>query len=191
VEDLPKIQVQFRTDPNGFYPYLRDETTLSRPWAVPGTPGLEHRIGGLEKQHITGMVSYNPENHDFMVRLRAEKVARVATDIPAVQVFGKPQGKLLVVGWGSTYGAITTAVEHLQQRGKSISSLHLRYLNPFPKNLGEVLRRFEQVLVPELNLGQLAYMLRAQYLIDVKSYNKVQGMPFKISELINKFNECL
>jgi 2-oxoglutarate ferredoxin oxidoreductase subunit alpha len=191
VEDLPKIQVQFRTDPNGFYPYLRDETTLSRPWAVPGTPGLEHRIGGLEKQHITGMVSYNPENHDFMVRLRAEKVARVANDIPAVQVFGKPQGKLLVVGWGSTYGAITTAVEHLQQRGKSISSLHLRYLNPFPKNLGEVLRRFEQVLVPELNLGQLAYMLRAQYLIDVKSYNKVQGMPFKISELINKFNECL
>jgi 2-oxoglutarate ferredoxin oxidoreductase subunit alpha len=191
VEDLPKIHVQFRTDPNGFYPYLRDEATLSRPWAVPGTPGLEHRIGGLEKEHITGSVSYNPENHDFMIRMRAEKVARVANDIPDLQMFGKPQGKLLVVGWGSTYGAITTAVEHLQQRGKSISSLHLRYLNPFPKNLGEVLKRFEQVLVPELNLGQLSYMLRAQYLIDAKSYNKIQGLPFKISELIDKFSEFL
>jgi 2-oxoglutarate ferredoxin oxidoreductase subunit alpha len=191
VEDLPKIDINFRTDPNGFYPYLRDEKTLSRPWVIPGTPGMEHRIGGLEKQHITGDVSYNPENHDFMVRMRAEKIARVADDIPDVEVFGKPQGKLLVVGWGGTYGAITTAVEYLQQRGRSISSIHLRYLNPFPKNLGEILRRFETVLVPELNLGQLVWMLRAQYLLDAKGYNKVQGMPFKISELVNRFSQLL
>jgi 2-oxoglutarate ferredoxin oxidoreductase subunit alpha len=126
-----------------------------------------------------------------MVRLRAEKIARVSNDIPDVEVFGKPQGKLLVVGWGGTYGAITTAVEHLQQRGRSISSIHLRYLNPFPKNLGEILRRFETILVPELNLGQLVWMLRAQFLLDAKGYNKVQGMPFKISELVNKFSQLL
>lgn len=191
VEDLPRIDVHFRTDPNGFYPYLRDEKTLSRPWVIPGTPGMEHRIGGLEKQHITGDVSYDPENHDFMVRLRAEKIARVANDIPDVEVFGKPQGKLLVVGWGGTYGAITSAVEYLQQRGRSISCIHLRYLNPFPKNLGEILGRFETILVPELNLGQLVWLLRAQYLLDAKGYNKVQGMPFKISELVNKFSQML
>jgi 2-oxoglutarate/2-oxoacid ferredoxin oxidoreductase subunit alpha len=191
VKELPKIDVKFCTEPEGFQPYSRDPQTLSRPWAIPGTPGLEHRVGGLEKQHITGMVSYSPENHDFMVRLRAEKIARVAEDIPDIEVFGKPQGKLLVVGWGGTFGAITTAVEHLQKRGKSISSIHLRYLNPFPKNLGELLSRFETILVPELNLGQLIWMLRARYLVNAQGYNKVQGMPFKISELVNKFNEML
>src|SRR5262249_52334675 len=145
----PRIEVKFRTDPNGFAPYLRDEKTLSRPWAIPGTPGLEHRIGGLEKQNITGNVSYDPDNHELMVRLRAEKVARIAQDIPDLEVFGREQGKLLVVGWGGTHGAITSAVEKMQARGASVSSVHLRYLNPFPKNLADVLSRFERVLVPE------------------------------------------
>jgi 2-oxoglutarate ferredoxin oxidoreductase subunit alpha len=170
---------------------LRDEATLARPWAVPGTPGLEHRIGGLEKQHITGNVSYNPDNHDFMVRLRAEKIARVANFIPEVEVFGKPEGKVLVVGWGGTYGAITSAVESLQRKGRAVSSIHLRYLNPFPKNLGKVLSRFEKVLVPELNLGQLRWLLRARYLVDAVGFNKVKGLPFKISELVKEIEGLL
>jgi 2-oxoglutarate/2-oxoacid ferredoxin oxidoreductase subunit alpha len=191
VHDLPKIAIQFRTDPEGFHPYLRDEKTLARPWAIPGTPNLEHRIGGLEKQHITGNVSYNPDNHEFMVRLRAEKIERICDSIPKVEVFGKPQGKVLVVGWGGTYGAITSAVETLQARGKPVSSIHLRYLNPFPKNLGEVLGRFEKILVPELNLGQLQWMLRARYLLDAIGLHKIKGRPFKISELIAKIEELL
>lgn len=191
VESLPKIEVKFRTEKAGFYPYLRDERTLARPWAIPGTPGLEHRIGGLEKQHVTGNVNYDPDNHDFMVRLRAEKVERIAQDIPPVEVFGQPKGKVLVLGWGSTYGAITTAVEQLQSQGASVSSAHLRYLNPFPRDLGDVLSRFETVLVPELNLGQLALLVRAKYLVDVVSFSKVKGKPFKVSELINKITEYL
>ena len=153
INELPKIDIEFRTDPDGFYPYLRDEKTLSRPWAIPGTPGLEHRIGGIEKQHITGNVSYHPDNHEFMVRLRAEKIARIANFVPDIEVFGQSEGKVLVVGWGGTYGAITSAVESLQEKGKSVSSIHLRYLNPFPKNLGEILSRFEKVLVPSLTSG--------------------------------------
>ncbi len=191
VESLPKIEIKFRTDPQGFRPYLRDEKTLARPWAIPGTPGLEHRIGGLEKQHISGNVNYDPDNHDFMVRLRAEKVARIAQDIPPIEVFGKPEGKVLVLGWGSTYGAITTAVEHLQARGASVSSAHLRYLNPFPKNLGEVLSRFETVIIPELNLGQLALLIRAKFLVDAVSFSKVKGLPFRVGELVNKIKEHL
>ena len=191
IEDLPKIEVKFRTDPQGFYPYLRDEQTLARPWAIPGTPGLEHRIGGLEKEHIIGNVSYDPENHDFMVRLRAEKVARMAQDIPPLKVFGESQGKVLVLGWGSTYGAITTAVEYLQAKGASVSSGHLRYLNPFPKNLGEVLGRFETVLIPELNLGQLTLLVRAKFLVDVVGFSKVKGKPFRVAELVNKIKEYL
>src|SRR5215510_10188744 len=186
VAELPRIDIQYRTDPEGFQPYLRDDATLARPWAIPGTPGLEHRIGGLEKQHITGNVSYNPDNHEFMVRLRAEKVARIANFIPEAEVFGKPEGKVLVVGWGGTYGAITSAVEAMQVRGKSVSSVHLRHLNPFPKNLGDVLSRFEKVLVPELNLGQLRLLLRARYLVDAIGFNKVKGHPFKISELVGR-----
>ncbi len=189
VDELPAIEVKFRTNPEGFHPYLRDEKTLGRPWAIPGTPNLEHRIGGLEKEHISGNVSYNPENHEFMVRLRAEKVARIANFIPEAQVFGKPEGKLLVVGWGSTYGAITSAVEMLQTRGKSVSSIHLRYLNPFPRNLQSVLSRFEHILVPELNLGQLLFLLRARYLVDAIGFNKVKGLPFKIKELSAKMEE--
>jgi 2-oxoglutarate/2-oxoacid ferredoxin oxidoreductase subunit alpha len=190
-EELPRIEINFRTDLDGFHPYLRDEATLARPWAIPGTPGLEHRIGGLEKQHITGNVSYHPENHEFMVRLRAEKIARIANFIPEVEVFGKTEGKILVVSWGGTYGAVTSAVETMQRRGKSVSSLHLRYLNPLPRNLGEVLSKFEKILVPELNLGQLRLLLRAKYLVDAIGLNKVKGLPFKISEVVAKLEELV
>ncbi|HXF04561.1 MAG TPA: 2-oxoacid:acceptor oxidoreductase subunit alpha [Blastocatellia bacterium] len=191
LEELPKIEIKFRTDPNGFYPYQRDPETLARPWAIPGTPGLEHRIGGLEKQHITGNVSYDPENHQLMTHLRAEKIARVAQDIPDVEVFGDTEGELLVVGWGGTYGAITSAVEQVQAKGLPVSSIHLRYLNPLPRNLGQVLSRFRKVLVPELNMGQLVFLLRAKYLVDAIPFNKVKGRPFKISELVMKIEELL
>jgi len=191
VEDLPEMKVVFRSDPEGFFPYLRDERTLSRPWAIPGTPGLEHRIGGLEKQNITGNVSYDPENHDFMVRLRAEKIQRMQQDIPKLEVFGASSGKVLVLGWGSTYGSITTAVEQLQEQGNSVSSAHLRYLNPFPKNLGEVLQGFETVIIPELNLGQLALLIRGKFLVDAVSFTKVKGKPFKVAELVGKIKEYL
>jgi 2-oxoglutarate/2-oxoacid ferredoxin oxidoreductase subunit alpha len=191
IKDLPKIEVKFHTDLETFQPYRRDPETLSRPWAIPGTPGLEHRVGGLEKEDVTGNVSYDPLNHDKMVHLRAEKIARIANDIPEVEVFGEDSGKVLVLGWGSTYGAITTAVEKLQSAGARVSSAHLRYLNPFPKNLGEVLRRFETVLIPELNLGQLRLLVRARYLIDAIGLNKVQGKPFKVSEITNKIDELL
>jgi 2-oxoglutarate/2-oxoacid ferredoxin oxidoreductase subunit alpha len=185
------LTVKFRTEVEGFFPYLRDEETLARPWAIPGTPGLEHRIGGIEKQHITGNVNYDPDNHDFMVRLRAEKVERIANSIPPVEVFGAPEGKVLLLGWGGTYGAITTAAEQLRAEGASVSSAHLRYLNPFPKNLGDVLSRFETVIIPELNLGQLALLVRAKYLVDAVSYSKVKGKPFKVSEIVGKVKEYL
>lgn len=191
VEDLPKIEVHLRTEVQDFLPYLRDEQTLARPWAIPGTPGLEHRIGGLEKQDVTGNVSYDPLNHQAMVHLRAEKIARIANDIPDVQVHGEPEGQVLVVGWGGTCGAITAAVEEMQHRKVSVSSIHLRYLNPFPKNLGDVLSRFEKVLVAELNLGQLAMLIRSKFMIPAISYTKVMGKPFKISELIDKIEETL
>jgi 2-oxoglutarate ferredoxin oxidoreductase subunit alpha len=173
----------------GFNPYERDPDTLARPWAVPGTTGLEHRIGGLEKQDITGNVSYDPENHMHMVLTRAEKVTAIADDIPEIEIFGEPRGRLLVVGWGSTYGAITSAVEEAQRRGESVSSIHLRYLNPFPRNLGEIIGRFDRVLVPELNLGQLAMLLRSKYMVPAISLPKVKGKPFKISEIVSKIEE--
>jgi 2-oxoglutarate ferredoxin oxidoreductase subunit alpha len=189
MDELPRFEVEFATDPNGFFPYSRDPETLARPWAIPGTPGLEHRIGGIEKQDITGNVSYDPENHMHMVVTRAEKVARIADDIAELEVFGEATGRLLVVGWGSTYGAITSAVEEMQQQGKSVSSVHIRHLNPFPRNLGDLLGRFDRVLVPELNMGQLAMLLRARYLVPAVSFPKVKGKPFKISELTAKMNE--
>ncbi len=191
VEDLPKIEVRFRTEAEGYFPYLRDEATLSRPWAIPGTPGLEHRIGGLEKQNITGNVSYDPDNHMRMVELRAEKIARIANDIPDLQVFGEPEGEVLVVGWGGTFGAINAAVEEVQARNLPVSSIHLRYLNPFPKNLPDILGRFEKILVPELNLGQLSWLLRAKFLVPTIPFSKVKGKPFKISELVDKIEEVL
>ncbi len=190
-EDLPKFEVKFRTEKEGFFPYLRDPKTLARPWAIPGTPGLEHRIGGLEKEDVTGNVSYDPQNHEKMVRLRAEKIARIADDIPPLEVLGKPAGKVLVVGWGSTYGAITSAVQELQAKGLPVSSIHLRHLNPFPRNLGEILRTFDKILVPELNLGQLRTLIRARYLVDAVGLNKVQGKPFKVSEIVKSIEELL
>ncbi len=191
LDSLPEMKVQFRTEVEGFFPYLRDERTLARPWAIPGTPGLEHRIGGIEKKHITGNVNYEPDNHDFMVRLRAEKIQRMQQDIPDIEVFGDKNGKVLVLGWGSTYGAITTAVEQLREQGKPVSAAHLKYLNPFPKNLGEILKGFETVIIPELNLGQLAMLIRAQFLVDAVSFSQVKGKPFKVSSLVNKIKEYL
>jgi 2-oxoglutarate ferredoxin oxidoreductase subunit alpha len=187
--ELPRIKVRFHTDPNDFAPYRRDPETLARLWATPGTAGLEHRIGGIEKQDITGNVSYDPENHMHMVLTRAEKVARIADDIPDAEVFGEDEGRLLVIGWGSTHGSITSAVEEMQRRGRRVSSVHLRYLNPFPSNLERLLGRFDRVLVPELNLGQLALLLRAKYLVPAISYPKVKGKPFKISELLARMEE--
>ncbi len=191
IEKLPQIEIKFATDATNFMPYARDEATLARPYALPGTPGLEHRIGGLEKQHVSGNVNYDPENHHFMVSLRQEKVNRAANDFPPVEVFGERTGKVLVLGWGSTYGSITSAVEKLQAEGKSVSSAHLRYLNPFPKNLGEVLSGFETVIVPEMNLGQLSTMVRARYLVDAVPFSKVKGRPFQIREIIGKVEEYL
>ena len=189
--DLPKIEVKFATDPESFQPYRRDPETLARPWAVPGTPGLEHRIGGLEKSDITGNVSYDPENHFRMVTYRAEKVARIANDIPNLQVIGDQEGQLLVLGWGSTYGAILSAVQRARGDGLSVSCAHLRYLSPFPLNLSDVLSRFERVLIPELNLGQLRMLVRARYLIDAIGLNRVTGRPFKTAEIEGKIRELV
>ena len=191
VDKLAKIDVKFTTDPTNFMPYARDEVTLARPWALPGTPGLEHRIGGIEKQNISGNVNYDPENHHLMVRLRQEKVDRAAADIPPLEVFGEKTAKVLVLGWGSTYGSITSAVEKMQGEGKSVSSVHLRHLNPFPKNLGEILAGFETVIVPEMNLGQLCTMIRAKYLINAIPFSKVKGRPFQIREIVGKVEEYL
>jgi 2-oxoglutarate ferredoxin oxidoreductase subunit alpha len=191
VQDLPQIEVRFHTDPTTFMPYARDAETLARPFALPGTPGLEHRIGGIEKQHITGNVNYDPENHHLMVKLRQEKIDRVVNDIPLLEVMGEQSGKVLVLGWGSTYGSISSAVEKMQREGKSVSSAHLRYLNPFPRNLGEVLAAFETVIVPEMNLGQLCTMIRAKYLVDAVPFSKVKGRPFQIREIVRKVEEYL
>ena len=189
VEDLPDLRVEFAADPESFQPYTRDER-LSRPWAIPGTPGLEHRIGGLEKQADTGNVSYDPENHERMTHLRAEKIERVAAEIPALEVFGDPDGgELLVVGWGSTLGAITGAVHQARRQGRSVSRLHLRHLHPLPRDLGEILSRFEKVLLPELNTGQLAMILRARFLVDVVTFSKVQGRPFFRGEILDRILE--
>jgi 2-oxoglutarate ferredoxin oxidoreductase subunit alpha len=192
VEDLPDLRTEFRTNPEGFHPYTRDPETLARPWAIPGTPGLEHRIGGLEKEDVSGNVSYDPANHEKMIHLRAEKVARIAAEIPDLEVFGDPAGgELLVLGWGSTAGAITGAVNVARRNGLPVSRAHLRYLNPFPKNLGEVLARFDKVLIPEMNLGQLSLLVRARYLKDAISFTKVQGRPFSRQEIHEKIRQIL
>jgi 2-oxoglutarate ferredoxin oxidoreductase subunit alpha len=186
LEELPRTQPQFRREAEGFLPYLRDAETLARPWAVPGTPGLEHRIGGLEKADGTGNVSYDPANHERMVRLRAEKVARVARDLPPAVAEGESEGGLLVVGWGSTYGAIAGAVRRARSAGRRVSHLHLRHLSPFPENLQAVLRRYDRVLVPEINLGQLAFVLQGRFLVPVVSMTKVEGMPYREAEILAK-----
>lgn len=191
VEDLPAIPVKFATDAATFQPYARNEKTLARPWAIPGTPGLEHRIGGLEKEHITGNISYDPDNHDLMVKTRAAKIERIADDIPPASVEGDPEGDVLVVGWGGTYGSIKTAVSDAREDGKSVSHLHLRYLNPFPANLGEILYRFKHVLVPEINNGQLVKLLRAKYLVPAIGFNVVRGLPLRAEEIEAKIHSIL
>jgi 2-oxoglutarate ferredoxin oxidoreductase subunit alpha len=195
VSELPKIKVTHPTEVNsngnghhGFLPYKRDDR-LVRPWAIPGTPGLEHRIGGIEKQDVTGNVSYDPENHEHMVRTRAKKIANIANEIPLLEVAGPEQGDVLVIGWGGTYGSILTAVQRSQRKGLRVAQAHLRYLNPMPRNIEEVLRRYKRVLVPELNGGQLCSLLRARFLIDAVSLSKVQGRPFLVSELESKIEE--
>ncbi len=191
VEELPDFAPEFHTRAEDFQPYSRDPETLARPWAVPGTPGLEHRIGGLEKQDGSGNVSYDPVNHERMTHLRAEKVARVVRDVPDLEVEGPASGGVLVLGWGSTEGAIKGAVRNLAEKGHIVSRAHLRWLNPFPANLGEVLSRFERVLVPEMNLGQLSLLLRARFLVDVISMTKMQGRPFFRSEIEDRLLELL
>jgi 2-oxoglutarate ferredoxin oxidoreductase subunit alpha len=194
VADLPDLRVEFATEPNGedgrFLPYLRDPATLARPWAVPGTPGLEHRIGGLEKADKTGDISYDPANHDFMVRTRAARVE--AIEVPDLRV-EDPDGdsRVLVLGWGSTYGPIGAAVRALRQRGHAIAQAHLRHLNPMPKNLGDVLRGYDKVVIPEMNLGQLAQVIRGRYLIDAIAYNQVRGLPFTAAELETMLEEVV
>ena len=180
---LPPIDVTFRSEKEGFFPYLRDPATLARPWVRPGTPGLEHRIGGLEKQDVTGNISYDPENHDHMVKTRAEKVRRVGQEIPPTSINGPATGDVLVVGWGGTYGAITAAVERAQADGKSVASIHLRHLNPLPPDLGHILREYRRVLVPEINSGQLVRVLRAEYLVDAVGFNRVRGLPLASDEI--------
>src|SRR6201993_266525 len=191
VEEIPAFPVKFAKNPEGFLPYKRDPQTLARPWAIPGTPGLEHRIGGLEKQDPTGNINYEPLNHEKMVRIRAAKVEGIAQDIPDVVPAGDPDGDLLIVAWGSTYGAITAGIKAARARGHRIGHVHLRHLNPFPRNLGEVMGRYKRVLVPEMNMGQLLMMLRAKFLVDAQGYNKIQGQPFKQSEIEAKIEEIL
>ncbi len=188
VTHLANIDPNFRTDIEGFEPYMRDNETLARPWAKPGTPGLEHRIGGLEKSDITGSVSYDAENHEKMVTIRAEKVQRIAHEIPPIEIYGAQEGDLLVLGWGGTFGAIRTVVENKLEEGCSIGHVHLRYLNPFPNDLQEILNRFKTVLIPELNTGHLRQLIRSEYLIDAIGLNKIQGQPFHVYELETKIN---
>ncbi|MCC7400641.1 MAG: 2-oxoacid:acceptor oxidoreductase subunit alpha [Chitinophagaceae bacterium] len=193
--DLPEIKVSFKKDLDEgeevFQPYKRDEKYV-RPWAVPGTPGLENRIGGLEKQDITGNVSYDPDNHQHMVKIRQAKVDKIADYIPEQKLDSGPaKGKILVIGWGSTYGAIKSAVEELQAQGHAVSHVHIRYLRPFPKNLGEIIRNFEKILVPEINNGQLVKILRDIYLVDAKGYNKIMGIPITKTELVEHIKKML
>jgi 2-oxoglutarate/2-oxoacid ferredoxin oxidoreductase subunit alpha len=193
--DLPEIKTEFKTQlgdhEEKFQPYLRDEK-LVRPWVIPGTPAMEHRIGGLEKQNITGNISYEPENHQLMVKIRQEKVDKIADYIPEQKMdSGAEKGKLLVIGWGSTYGSIKSACAQLQAEGLSVSHAHIRYVRPFPKNLGDIIKNFDKVLIPELNNGQLVKIIRDVYMVDAKGYNKIMGIPFTKTELIDEMKEML
>jgi 2-oxoglutarate/2-oxoacid ferredoxin oxidoreductase subunit alpha len=186
IDSIPELPVDFAAAPNhegAFLPYLRDSETLARPWAIPGTPGLEHRVGGLEKADGTGNVSYDPDNHDYMVRVRAQKVAGIAADIPDLTVDEEGGEELLVLSWGGTYGPVAAGVRRVRGNGGKVAHAHLNYLNPFPRNTGDVLRRYEKILVPEMNLGQLLKLVRAEFLVDAVGYNRVRGLPFRSSEL--------
>ncbi len=194
-EDLPKIEVKFKTElgdhEEKFQPYLRDEK-LVRPWAIPGAPGLEHRVGGLEKQNITGNISYDPDNHQLMVKIREEKVEKIAQYIPEQKLDNGPEkGKLLIIGWGSTYGAIKSAVIELLEQGYEVAHAHLRYVRPFPANLGDIIKNFDQVLIPEINNGQLIKIIRDKYLVDAKAYNKIMGIPITKGEMIDEVKKML
>jgi 2-oxoglutarate ferredoxin oxidoreductase subunit alpha len=191
VDEIPAIPVHFASDPRDFHPYKRHPETLARPWAIPGTPGLEHRIGGLEKQNVTGNVNYEPLNHENMVRIRAAKIDAITQDVPNLMPNGDLEGDLLIVSWGSTCGSITQSVKAQREKGRRIGHLHLRYLNPLPANIGDILKRYKKVLVPELNMGQLLWVLRAKYLVNAIGLNKIQGRPFKQSELDQKIEEVL
>jgi 2-oxoglutarate ferredoxin oxidoreductase subunit alpha len=199
VSELPDLSAEFsfatpedKPADSDFKPFVRDPQTLARPWAIPGTPGLEHRIGGIEKANGSGNISYDPDNHDLMVRTRAAKVEGIANSIPPLEVDDPSgQAKVLVLGWGSTYGSIGAAVRHVRREGHNVAQAHLRHLNPFPANLGEVLHKYDKVLVPEINLGQLALLLRGKYLVDVISYNRVRGLPFRATELAEAIEEVL
>jgi 2-oxoglutarate ferredoxin oxidoreductase subunit alpha len=191
VSDLPAVPLHFATDPATYQPYLRDEATLARPWAIPGTKGLEHRIGGLEGQNATGNVSYDAENHDLMVRLREEKVRRVVTEIPPLECLGDNEGELLLVGWGSTYGTIRQVVEEARADKLDVSAIHIRHLSPLPSDLGATLKRFKKVLVPEINRGQLLRILRAEFLVNAEGFNRVTGQPLDAGELRQAINDRL
>ena len=194
VSTLPEITTRIENNGNNtkeFMPYARNEETLARPWAVPGTPGLEHRIGGLEKQDLTGNVSYDPDNHEKMSQLRNEKVAKIANDIPPTEIFGPNNEDLLIIGWGGTFGTLRTAVKNKQAEGVSVSHVHLRYLNPLPEDLGDIISRFKKIVVAELNLGQIVTIIRARYLVDAISFNKMQGQPFYVYEVESKIDEIL
>ena len=184
--------MKFWTEKEGFFPFRRDPETMARAWAIPGTPGLEHRIGGLEKDHDSGNISYDPINHERMVRTRQRKVDLIANDIPDLDVFGSPKGgKLLIVGWGSTFGAIRQAVHIAREQGKDVSHAHLRHLNPLPKNTEEVLKRYDRVLIPEMNMGQLSIVLRSRFLVPAEGFNKIQGKPFKVTEILERIHMML
>jgi 2-oxoglutarate/2-oxoacid ferredoxin oxidoreductase subunit alpha len=191
LDEIPAVPAHYETNPVDFLPYRRNPDTLARPWAIPGTPGLEHRIGGLEKQDVTGNVNYEPLNHEKMVRIRAAKVEAISQDIPHSLPIGDPEGDLLIVSWGSTCGAIMQSVKAQRELGRKIGHLHLRYLNPLPGNVGDILKRYRKVLVPELNMGQLLWVLRAKFLVNAVGLNKIQGRPFKQSELDQKIEEML
>jgi len=191
VEELKDIPVSFAKNPDGFHPYSRDEKTLARPWAIPGTPGLEHRIGGIEKENITGNISYDPDNHDLMVRLRAEKIERIADDIPLQIVHGSEEGDVLVLGWGGTFGSIRSAVNRAQAKGLAVAHAHLRYVNPFPRNLGEILYKYKKVLIPEINTGQLLKLIRAKYLVPAVGYDAIKGLPLRSEDIEQKIEDII
>ena len=190
VKSLKPIEFNFHTEKEGFLPYGRDEN-LARPWAIPGTPGLEHTIGGLEKENGTGLVNLSPDVHEEMVAVRAQKVANIANSLPPTEVFGKDSGDLLILGWGSTYGSIRTATENLLEQGFSVGQVHLRNINPLPNDLEEILSRFDKVLVPELNCGQLNMIIRSKFLIDAQGFNQMNTKPFAVSDLVDRAKTML
>ena len=189
VDSLPDLHVDFAKTQENFQPYARDPKTLARPWAVPGTPGLEHRIGGIEKANLTGDISYEPANHDFMVRTRAAKVAGI--EVPDLVVDDPDGAEVLILGWGSTYGPVRAAIDVLRESGAKVAQAHIKYINPFPKNLGEVLSKYPKVILPEMNLGQMAMLIRSEFLKDIISFNQVRGLPFSTTELVEATLEVL